>query len=547
MEITFKHFCLSIILCCLFVSCDKEEVEPVIPDSIFSISSQSIKLPFRNIFGYPITAILDNKTLDTDAVIWSSENSKIVTIDSLGFIFTKSVGETNIVATLVSDGRTAKCKVIVVDKNKYKFRLTLKDKGVSQYSVDRPKEFLSDKAIERRLKYNIPINEQDIPISPDYMKEIEGVGGKIVVQSKWLKTVTVYCEDGNLINKYLELPFIERIDSVWIKYPDNFEPEVEKNVKSQLDITIPDIYGNAKENIAINNGYPLHEAGFKGQEIDIAVIDAGFINFESNATLSNVKVKGAKSFIYEDRRPYVWSLHGIRVLSTMATNMPGSYIGTAPEANYWLLRTEDESAEYPAEEDYLVTALEFADSVGVKLVNISLGYAGFDFLKYKSYTPQDMDGKTAYSTRATNIASEKGILIVCGSGNSNNRLGTPAESSNVLTVGSVGSDRIFASDNTAWGITQDGRMKPDIVSLGAKVAVIDFDGTQTVGSGSSYASPIVCGLVACLWQAYPQLTNKEILDIIKKSADRYNSPELPYGWGIPDMKKAMEIANSYKK
>ncbi len=548
MKAIFKSFIIFIVLGSFLSSCsDDDKNEPDVEKTPeFVISPKSITMPLSLFFGSRIMATLDGEELDMEKVKWHSENPEIALCeedDLGGVIWPKSPGETNIVATLISDGRTVKCKVIVVDKNKYKLRLTLKDKGNSQYSISNPSEFLSAKAIARRNKYSIPVNEQDLPISADYIKKIEEVGGKVVVESKWLKTVTIYCENEDLSAKYLELPFVEKAEMVWVEYPAEYNPEIEKSAKAILSSAdIPDIYGAAKTNISVNNGYPLHEAGFKGQGIDIAVIDGGFANLQTNPKLDNIKIKGAKSFVYEDKDPYNADEHGVWVLSTMATNKPNEYIGVAPEANYWLLRTEDDSGEYPVEEDYWVAALEFADSVGVALVNTSLYYTTFDYsYRDMSYISQNMDGKTAYSTRAANIAADKGILIVCCSGNHQDWVGTPADSPKVLAVGSVSSNKTVGTF-TAWGMTADGRIKPDVMSLGSSAYVINIEGWAETRSGSSYASPITCGLVACLWQAYPQLTNKEILEIMKKSADKYNAPELPYGYGIPDMEKAMSIA-----
>lgn len=545
-----KYLFISIAICGFLFSCSSndENPEPEKDKPVFSISPKSIKLPLHDYLGWELEAILDGVKLPDDSVIWVSENSEIAIVREDGVIFGKSKGETNIIATLISDGRTAKCKVTIIDNNKYKLRLTLKDKGTSQFSISNPGQFLSAKAIQRRVKYNIPVIEDDLPISEDYIRKIETIGGKIVVRSKWLKTVTVYCEKGDLSNEYLKLPFVEKIDTVWIESSNDFEPEIEKSEKSLsiYNSNIPDIYGKGKDNISVNNGYVLHKAGYKGQGIDIAVIDGGFINFDKNSLLSNVHVKGSKSFIYEDNNPHAVGNHGIWVLSTMATNVPDIYIGTAPEANYWLLRTEDQAKEYPAEEDYWVAALEYADSVGVDIVTTSLAYTSFDY-GYKSYTAKDMDGKTAYSTRAANVGAQKGIFIVCCSGNHRDWVGTPGDSPNVLNVGSV--DIYGLIDDytfTAWGMTQDGRIKPDVVSLGSGAYVVDPREYIDTRSGSSYATPIISGLAACLWQAYPQLTNKEIIDVIRKSSDRYATPVLPYGYGIPNMEKAMEIAKNYK-
>jgi subtilisin family serine protease len=227
----------------------------------------------------------------------------------------------------------------------------------------------------------------------------------------------------------------------------------------------------------------------------------------------------------------------------MAVNKPGTYVGTAPEANYWLLHTEDASTEYPIEEDYWVNAIEYADSVGVDIVNSSLTYTNGYYLPQARYKFEDMDGKTAMATRAANVAFSKGIFIVCCAGNEQQWVGTPADSPNVLTLGSINSTGNI--DNfSSWGITVDGRVKPDLVALGGGAGVINPAGVAETRSGTSYASPIMCGLAACLWQAYPKLTNKDLLMVLRKSANRYNTPVIPYGYGLADMQKAMDLAKA---
>jgi subtilisin family serine protease len=224
----------------------------------------------------------------------------------------------------------------------------------------------------------------------------------------------------------------------------------------------------------------------------------------------------------------------------MAVNKPGFFVGVAPLAKYWFLRTEDQQSEFPIEEDYLVSALEFADSVGVDVVNTSLYYTSHDGPTYH-YKYENMDGRTAFASQGANMAADKGMLIFSCAGNDHSWVGTPADSPDVLAIGSVNSSRIIYSLGS-FGLTVDGRMKPDLVGMGDFASVITPSGVSMKRSGTSYASPIVCGLAACLWAAYPKLNNRDIREVMLKASDRYSNPVLPYGYGIPDMKKAMELA-----
>ncbi len=553
---SFKISLYFLLLCFLFNSCKKNE-ETVIPEPIkIVIKPDEVYLKREMQFlGARLSTEIQNLPVgESDEINWTVENTRIArltqnTETKEASVWPEGAGETYAIATLANGKATAKVKIIVTDANDYKFRLVLKDKGTSSHTLNKPETFLSEKAIQRRQKRNIAIDNSDLPISEDYLKQIEKVGCKIVSKSKWLNTVTVHCVDYFLIDKYKNLPFVHSAEKVWEgprenltekgKYKDIPQKVSNHTPNNQLD------YGGAASNININNGQVLHENGYKGAGIDIAIIDAGFLDLKNNPAFKNVNIKGAKSFVYENDDPYAVDMHGVWVSSCMAVNQPGTYVGTAPEANYWLLRSEDQSSEHHVEEDYWASAAEFADSVGVDIINSSLYYGPESFYD-PAYKFEEMDGKTTFTTRAANIAASKGILIVNCAGNDRSWVGSPADSPLVLTVGAVYDDRGVA-DFTSGGVTVDGRMKPDVMALGGGAWVIGQSGAGETRSGTSYSSPILCGLAACLWQAYPQLSNKELMDVIRKSGDRITNPVIPYGYGIPDMKKAMEIANEVKK
>ena len=428
----------------------------------------------------------------------------------------------------------------------YKFRLTLKDKGETPYSIDKPEEFLSPKAIERRERQGIKINATDLPISQEYLKTIEEVGGAIVAKSKWLGSVSVDCADSAMVKKYQELPFVSNIEFVWKGKPTG-EAKKDSIVKypSKETLLFGNNYGKANTNIKLNNGQFLHQAGFKGEGMDIAVIDAGFSHLPEIELLDNIKIKGYKGFIHEHEDLFQnANEHGLNVLSCMATNKPMQFVGTAPEASYWLFSTEDSRSEFPIEEDYWATAIEYADSVGVDVVNTSLGYNNFD-KPAKSYTHADLDGKSAYITRAANNASQKGMLLVISAGNSGDsqwrKITPPGDAFNILTIGAIQADSVIAPFSSR-GMTSDLRVKPDVMAFGMFPNVVDNKGRISAKAGTSFSSPIMCGMVACLWQAFPTLTNKEIMEAVRKSSDNYETFNEGYGYGIPDMKKAMELA-----
>lgn len=429
----------------------------------------------------------------------------------------------------------------------YKFRLYLNGKGTTIYTTEHPEVFLSKKSIERRKKQKIVINETDLPISQEYIDEVEKFG-VVVAKSKWLNTISVDCADSIIIDQLKKLPFVVDVLFVWkgevpkLKAKDSLK--IEKYPASQ-QILSGNYYGMAFDNIAMLKGDSLHNAGFRGEGMEIAVIDAGFNHLPAIEMLDNVGIKGVKGFVYDHTDLYDnANQHGLNVLSCMAANKPMQFVGTAPHASYWLLGSEDSRSEYPIEEDYWVSAIEYADSVGVDVVNTSLGYNNFN-VPAKSFTHETLDGKTALISRAADMATDKGIFVVCSAGNSGDsewrKITPPSDARNVLTVGAVRKDSSLASFSSV-GRTADLRIKPDVVALGSNTALIDDLGCISFKSGTSFSSPIVCGLVTCLWQAFPKLTNKELLQVIRESANKFDKPDEKYGYGIPNMYKAMLLA-----
>jgi len=547
MKLYARHLLIGFFVSLLYLSACKKNEIPEAPIPSVRMNLDSTILANDAFLGTRLWVTLENFPQGTsDSVEWRVEDPRIAEVTTEGIVWPRGAGITYVFAKLLNGKGEAKCKIIVTDGNDYKYRLILTDKGTSEFSISNPEAFLSTKAIERRRKRNIPIDGSDLPISKQYLNAITAIGGTIVAKSKWLNTVSVNVRDEFLIDKFKALPFVKDVILVYVgkrkqrsdapKYVDIPQPGSSGDLGTSID------YGSAALNISVVKGEALHQQGFKGAGMDIAVIDAGFLKLKNNPTFSNICIKGAKSFVYENDDPYSIDTHGVWVTSCMAVNKPGSYVGTAPEANYWLLRTEDSATEFPIEEDYWTSAIEFADSAGVDLVNSSLYYSdGYSSYFTKRYTADDMDGKTALASRAANMAFKKGIFIVNCAGNERKWVGTPADSPSVLTLGSVNSKS--NQDNfTSWGMTADGRIKPDVMALGGGASVIDTSGVAENRSGTSYASPIMCGLVACLWQAYPALTNNDLMEIIRKSADRASYPELPFGYGIADMKKAMELA-----
>lgn len=428
-----------------------------------------------------------------------------------------------------------------------KYRISLKDKAATEYSLKKPEKYLSAKAIERRRKQNLPIDSTDLPVCRKYIDEIRKQGVKIVVTGKWDNFVTVSCNDTTLIDRIAALPFVLSTEKVWIS-PGAGKPSMateRDSVLNQPTIHSDSIYGRAITQIQMCNGDKLHEAGFKGQGMTIAVIDAGFHNVDKITAMQNIRILGTKDFVNQQADIFAESSHGMSVLSCIGMNRPDIMTGTAPEASFWLLRSEDEYSEHLVEQDYWSAAVEFADSVGVDVINTSLGYYSFDD-KSKNYKYRDLDGRHALMSRQASHIADKGMILVCSAGNSGagswKKITPPGDADNVLTVGAIDKRAVLATFSSV-GNTADHRVKPDVVAVGVGSDVIRTDGNQGRANGTSFSSPIMCGMVTCLWQACPTLTAKEVIELVRRSGDRAGFPDNIYGYGVPDMWKAY---NDYK-
>lgn len=414
------------------------------------------------------------------------------------------------------------------EQDTLKYRISLKDKAATEYSLKKPEKYLSAKAIERRRKQNLPIDSTDLPVCRKYIDEIRKQGVKIVVTGKWDNFVTVSCNDTTLIDRIAALPFVLSTEKVWIS-PGAGKPSMateRDSVLNQPTMHPDSIYGRAITQIQMSNGDKLHEAGFKGQGMTIAVIDAGFHNVDKITAMQNIRILGTKDFVNQQADIFAESSHGMSVLSCIGMNRPDIMTGTAPEASFWLLRSEDEYSEHLVEQDYWSAAVEFADSVGVDVINTSLGYYSFDD-KSKNYKYRDLDGRHALMSRQASHIADKGMILVCSAGNSGagswKKITPPGDADNVLTVGAIDKRAVLATFSSV-GNTADHRVKPDVVAVGVGSDVIRTDGNQGRANGTSFSSPIMCGMVTCLWQACPTLTAKEVIELVRRSGDRAGFP-----------------------
>ncbi len=424
----------------------------------------------------------------------------------------------------------------------YYFYVQFTDKNNTPYSLANPSEFLSARAIARRATFGLTCDSTDLPVNPSYVQQIGSLGISVHNRSKWMNGVTVLLTDSGKMSQVRALPFVKFVEYTGLLVGPAMAPPAKVRVQTNLD------YGIAATQINQLNGTSLHNEGFLGEGMQIGVIDAGFSNVDINHAFDSLRLQGrllgTKDVINPNSNIYSEDTHGAMVLATMTGNIPGQFLGTAPKASYWLIRTEYAPTEYKVETDFWCSGIEYADSVGVDLVNSSLGYYTFDD-PGMGFTYADMNGKVSRASRAANLASKKGIVVVVAAGNEGNKawhyIGSPADADGIIAVGAVTSTGT-PSSFTSFGPSSDGRVKPEICAMGTSSAVVSTGGIPTYGNGTSFASPIMCGMMACLLQRYKLQNSNPAIEVLLHSVFRsgnlFNNPTEQLGYGIPDFVKA---------
>ena len=427
------------------------------------------------------------------------------------------------------------------------FRVELRDKCGTPFSISRPKEFLSAKAIVRRSRQHIDVDSTDLPVNPAYINEIRSTGVEVVSRSKWNNTVLVRSHSLDVLKSVALLKCVKSIKKVWTS-PDSVSPSPARaryhTEFNRWDTISQSHYGVALEQIAMVNGMKIHRHGFCGRGMTIAVLDGGFMNADLIPCLREARIEGSADFVVPPSQDIFKEMdHGTKVLSVMSVNVPGTFVGTAPDASYWLLRCEDYQTESLAEEDYWTAAAEFADSVGADIISSSVGYHAFD-ISSDNYAYTQLDGRTALVSRTASMLADKGIILVNSAGNDGmgswKKISVPADATDIITVGAATPDGLNAAFSSI-GPTADGRIKPDVMAMGSPTAVITGRGTIIKGVGTSFSTPVVAGMVACLWQALPDKTAREIISLVRRCADNTATPDNIYGYGIPDFWKAYQM------
>ena len=428
------------------------------------------------------------------------------------------------------------------------------DKNDSPYSIDAPEEYLSQRALDRRARLGIAIDEYDIPVNPQYLQAVADCGATLINPSKWLNGVTIYTSSSAVIEAINALDFVEVVRNcenhpeAQLRKEENLSFEM-KN--SGLARNAKDFYGGAHDQVYQLKVNQLHDMGYDGTGVVIAVLDGGFEGTDIHSCFDNMRQEGrllgTREFVYGSTSVYTQSTHGTSCLSTMGAYDPNNMVGTAPKASYYLFHTEDGDQENIIEEYNWVSGAEYADSLGVDVCSTSLGYIDFDMSQW-NHPLEHYDGHTAPMTIGAEIAASRGIICMNSAGNEYDgycTLGIPADAEHILTVGAVDANGNRA-DFSSVGPTYDGRIKPDVMAMGEDTYVASGNpggwwGDYYNGSGTSFSCPVLAGAVACLRQAFPYASVQEICDVVRQCGNRADNPDSKYGYGIPDFSAAFEV------
>ncbi len=437
-----------------------------------------------------------------------------------------------------------------------RYIVRLKDKGTNPFTIANPSAYLTARSIQRRTRYGIAIDSTDLPITPRYIDSIRLAGAVTILNtSKWLNQVAIQTSDAAALTKINSFPFVisagpiaARNNAATVPVNKKLDVEYTQSPEPNTSNTIAAdyySYGQSFGQVHLHNGEFLHNRGFRGQGMQMAILDAGFFHYLTLPTFdsmrNNGQVLGTWDFVAGNASVDEDNAHGMNCLSTIAANMPGIFMGTAPKTSFYLYRTEDVNSEYPIEEQNWVAGIERADSLGIDISSTSLGYFTFDNPVF-NHTYADMDGNTTISAKGADFAAKKGILCVFAAGNEGGSswhyIITPSDADSVMAVGAVSTSGVVGGFSS-YGPSSDGQIKPSVAAVGVNAVIANPNtGQPSFGSGTSFACPNMAGLTTCLWQAFPEINNMGIINVMQQSATRASNPDDRVGYGIPDMKKA---------
>lgn len=449
-----------------------------------------------------------------------------------------------------------------------RYLVLFKDKANSPFSITKPEEFLSARSIARRQRQGISVALRDLPPNPSYINQIAATGAIVWYKTRWLNGVMVSATvaqrtaiealgfvrgfDGratldSFVSNDKRIDVSSKFGQESVTTVDFLDNIIPQNLRITDDPPLN--YGNAANQTQMIGADIMHQKGFRGEGMLIAVLDDGFLNVNTITQFSHLftdkRVVATYDFVAKKTDVYTEGGHGTNVLSCMAANTPTQTTGTAFKASYALFRTEDVSSESRIEEANWLFAAEFADSLGADVINSSLGYTTFDNPALSYNYARDMNGNTTLSTRAANLAAAVGIVPVIAAGNEGSGtwryISSPADADSALAVGATDANGNKAGFSS-FGPSADRQIKPDVSAKGIGSTVVSTSGSISSANGTSFASPTLCGMVTGFWQSRPYLTAMQVIDLIRKAGSQAAAPDDRLGYGIPTWQRAFDLA-----
>lgn len=424
-----------------------------------------------------------------------------------------------------------------------KYAVLFTDKDGTTFSTENPLLFLSQKSIDRRVKNGVTVSEDDFPVNADYVAQVKSLGGDVLFTSRWINAAIVQLNE-NELNGISLLPFVASYE--YLGPIDTPSGGRSRKIKNKKDSNLGVVNQVQLSMLGLDD---MHTENIYGQGVTVAVFDSGFPGVDKvdafKAIIEGGRVTYTQDIIGKSGNVFQYDEHGTEVLSIMAANQTGIFLGGIPQALYQLYVTEDVTSEFRIEEYNWLVAAEKADSAGVDIIHSSLGYNVFDD-PAMDYTKDQLDGQTAVISKAAHMALSKGIFVVVSAGNDGNTswslVNPPADVAGVLAVGSITSTGSL-SNFSSVGPTADGRIKPDVVALGSSVSVIKSNGNTGFTSGTSAAAPLITSLVVGLIQTFPELTVPELYDLVIASGSMNKNPNNQKGYGVPNYMEAKIIGS----
>ncbi|MGZ8537735.1 MAG: S8 family serine peptidase, partial [Flavisolibacter sp.] len=428
-----------------------------------------------------------------------------------------------------------------------------RDKATNPFSFSSPNIFLSQRAIDRRTRYSIPIDSTDLPITPRYIDSLRLTTNVTILNgSKWLNSVSIQTSDAAALAKINSFSFVQSVSFIAGKLLGS--SGIDKQRLMEDPVTLRDLkltadhynYGFSYDQLHLHNGEFLHNIGLRGQNMVIGIFDGGFQNYLTllafDSARTNGQILSTWDFVARETSVNEDHPHGMQCFSIIASNVPGQLVGSAPKANFHLFRSEDGASEYRIEEHNWVCAAERLDSAGGDLISSSLGYADLMTDRTQDHVYAELDGNTTIAAIGADLAAKKGILVVNSAGNEGSGswhyILTPADGDSVLAIGAVNSSGAVGGFSS-YGPSADGRIKPDVASVGVGTRYWSTSNIVSAGDGTSYACPNMAGLVTCLWQGFPEYNNMKIIQALRQASHQFATPDNRTGYGVPDIKKAL--------